>query len=437
MRIVSISGFVIVQNWGTALATAAQPPTDYILQLATLLATKGDPSISDIDDLMKRLYVSPEYHRITRVQEGESIQFIKESPLEDGSTEASILGATTVSSGVDATADLSLVNPEITSESGVSIPAPDITPNGRGAVPSIPPGVGHELEYIISTIDTLSHLLLVLNQIDSDLKAENYVEVIKELNEQFDPILAQLANEATSRLFTSETTAAKWKDAVWQLHLMVSNYESDTKGIAEWNKFKPQVMKALARLLDIAVVAKSTQTNTPPPAGTSNEQLKRQLQDELIETSCVCLGRCLFRICGSRNDVATTSAPTTTVPGDYQGPSDMIRKALELNLFIDGLVGQIRSIIEEVKNLDSSGPEGQARMENLKLRIALRITSLVKIALANDSLKDFHNKALKGQSLVLFGTLGGIKGWDSIKDTVAQILTAITADLNASKSSVV
>jgi hypothetical protein len=43
---------------------------------------------------------------------------------------------------------------------------------------------------------------------------------------------------------------------------------------------------------------------------------------------------------------------------------------------------------------------------------------------------------IKGRSVFLMGTLSGITNggsWDAIKVTVAEILTALTNDLNASK----
>ena len=72
---------------------------------------------------------------------------------------------------------------------------------------------------------------------------------------------------------------------------------------------------------------------------------------------------------------------------------------------------------------------------NLKLRIALRVTNLVKQALANDALGKLFDK-IKSRSVLLMGTMSGVGSagsWEAIKDTVSEVLAAITQDLEASK----
>jgi hypothetical protein len=436
----------ILAHWSTAVFASVittPRPKEYTQQLASLLMTKGKPSVSDLDSLVKGLYLSAEYNQISRNERLGDVEFEELvdsiAPSHSDLVPAAMrrMRATAKEdAGLIVTADIVLA--EVGSD-GVGLPVittslPTTLPPSEGSIQAT--------QYIITTIDTISHLMLVLNRIDANIKEENYVELIKEFNEVFSPMLAQLANEATDRLFTSDATAARWKDALWQLHLLVANYATEKRGFEQWVDFKTQVLGAMGRLLDYAIVAKTTAgSNTPPPPGTSNAALQQQLQDEAVQTGCLCLYKCLFRICGKATDVKTTSSPvaiTTGLPGEYAGPTDSTRKAVELVLFIDSTVASIKSIISEVQRLDSSGPDGEERMKNLKLRIALRLTNLLKQAIANDAFERIYD-TLKTRSVLLLGSLSGINsgGWDAIKETVTEVLTAITSDLNSSKPNVV
>lgn len=437
----------ILINWPIAVFSSSSTtarPKEYTQQLASLLIAKGKPTASDLDSLAKGLYLSPEYHQISRVDRLDDVEF-QELVDSIAPSHSELVPAAmrrmraTVKEDAGLTVPADIVLADVGSD-GVSLP---VLTTIRPTPPPQSEGSLQATQYIITTIDTISHLMLVLNRIDANIKEENYVELIKDFDEEFSSMLAQLANEAADRLFTSDATAARWKDALWQLHLLVANYASEERGFDQWADFKTQVLSAMGRLLDYAIVAKTTaDSNTPPPPGTSNAALEQQLQDEAIQTGCLCLGKCLFRICGSSKDVKTTPSPvatTTGLPGEYAGPSANTRKAVELVIFIDTTVASIKSIIAEVQHMDSSGPGGEERMKNLKLRIALRLTNLLKTAIANDAFDRIYD-TIKSRSVLLLGSLSGItggSGWDAVKETVTEVLTALTSDLNSSKPNVI
>lgn len=113
----------------------------------------------------------------------------------------------------------------------------------------------------------------------------------------------------------------------------------------------------------------------------------------------------------------------------------MSKKAIEVVFFIESTVASIESIIKEVKALDSAGPEWGARMKNLKLRIALRLTTLLKEAIANDAFENLRG-SLENKSALVLASLSGVgteAGWETIKHSVSKLLSAVVSDLNASK----
>jgi hypothetical protein len=409
----------------SSTTNAPESSREFAQQAASLFALNAKPTASDIDALTKSLYLSPEYHQISRVERMDGIQIVE--MVDSIAVKPPIRAKATA-----IRASSSLVTPDPSTGAGIMLPSD----------PTMPPPSDSTLKaitYIVTTIDSLSHLMLVINRVDADLKAENYAELVKEFDMEFNPLLARLANEAADRLFTSQDTAATWKSVVWQLHLTVANYVSEKKGFEEWSDFKGQVLATLGKLLDYAFVAKAaSKANTPPAPGTSNAALEQQLEEQAVETTCLCIFSCLSRVCGSASSVRTTPRPvvaTTAMPGEYQGPSAAARKTLELVLFIESTVESFKSVIDEIHLLDSSGTQGQERMLNLKLRIALRLTNLLKQAIATGGLDDIYD-ALKSKGVMLLGSLSGVgsvDGWESIKHTVAEVLAAIISDLNASK----
>jgi hypothetical protein len=294
-------------------------------------------------------------------------------------------------------------------------------------------------KYIITTIDTLSHILVVLNAIEGDVNAGNYLTVIAKVDDECNYQLSKLADEAIDRIITNDDLACKWKKALRAVEAQVTQYTDAKPGPGTWPAFKAEVLEALTTLIDYAVVAKTNAEEMVVTAqpGDSNDVLEDKLQDAVVDTGCLCLRKCFYRVCdGSRR--TTTPTPPPVAPG-VVGPTSDRLKALRLAIFIDSTIATIQGIVKEVKELQSSGAAGEERLKNLKLRIALRLMSMLKQALANDVLDKVYD-AIKNRSLYLLGTLSGVTassgGWDTIKGAVSDTLNMIVTDLNASKPAV-
>lgn len=416
------------------VTTMAVAGRDFTLELAHLLSHDEKPSVAAIDALTKRLYLSTDYNEVTRVGRLGGVEFVELVGSIDEPVAGSRLPQMAKMRGAAAREPLSDDMIEMT------VAGTHISSQPKSSAAPAPPSQSalQAITYIATTIDAIHHLILVVDRTSAAINAENYVVLIQEFNEDLGPMLAQLANEAADKLFVSDGSAARWKEAVWQTHLLVANYASEKKGFEEWTDFKARIVLSLTRLVDFAIVAKDS-VPVEVPAGASNEVLQAQLVDTAIETGGMCLWKCLFSCCTESSvRVSVTPAPVTTpVPGEFApvAPSGASRKAIELVLFIDSTVAAIRGIIDEVRALDASGPDGDKRLMNLKLRIALRVTNLVKQALANDALGKLFDK-IKSRSVLLMGTMSGVGSagsWEAIKDTVSEVLAAITQDLEASK----
>ena len=454
MKVIQIlaTGYALVA--GSRSGESGSSPKEYTQQLAMLLAS-GDPTIEELDALTKGLFLSPEYHHVIRTDRmgetefSELVDSIAPSQQDVDSRNRENANAAyepistfdiDLSGGPTPQVD-SVPKREVAGAPKLRVAGGPLSKaDGTSILVNAPVTIEsstQSLQYIVKTIDTLSHLMLVFNRIDADINAQNYVTLLKDLDEEFNPVLAKLANEAIDRLVKSDSTAAKWKDAVWQLHLMVANYVVEGQGIEQWPAFKNQVLATLVKILNYATVANLATNQQISSADASNAELKHQLQQEVVQTGCMCLFQCLTRICAPRAQ-ATTSAPSPTPTidseGHYGGPSDAARRALELVMFIESTETSLRAIIAEVSSLRASGREGEDRMKNLKLRIALRLTNLLKQAIANHAFEKVKN-TLKSKSLVLLGSLSGTSGdgWETIKDTISEVLNSIIADLNASK----
>lgn len=420
----------------------SQPPTiDYISRLASLLVEDGRPSIESLDNLVGELYTSQTYKQLLKTVSLDGTEFYQ---LIDSVAHPSIAKAadeTSTNAGV-----ASNFAPRMrTGKAGRS----GIAYSGIGESPTIfdipevndavtdPSDANHRsMQYIITTIDTLSHLLLVINQLDVDIKTQNYVEIVKTLDTDFNTMLAQLANEAIDRLSLSTDSAAVWKAALWQMHLLVANYVSEEKGIDDWNVFKEQIITGLKKLVDYAVVAKSAVNSYEPTSGESNDKLKQELQSAAVDTTCLCIWKCAYTLCtrgAGTNQITTTGQPgvedTVGIPSATH--------AIQTILFIESSVATLLSLIREIETLDASGADGKERILNLELRIGIRIVNIIKQALVNDALSKIYEK-LRGRSILILGTVSGIgdsTSWDAVKNTVSTLINAVVSDLNASKPS--
>ena len=444
-------------------ATAPEPH-NFPHALARLLTTDKKPMVSDFDEVFKAVLKTTDYQELIASQADPDslaalLDDVRVPPMVTDSGAGLRGSSPATESAAAASTGLALSEIELkqshdpVSSSHAARPmarmamgAGDsglVSVSAAATVPvSTDPATAQyqSTKYIITTIDTLVHIMTVLNAVEKDVNAGNYLGVITTVDEQCNFMISKLAEEAVGRVFTSGDTAAKWRDALKQLGIKVATYVAARPGPESWPTFKAEILAAIGTLIDYAVVAKATMeaSTTPPPTAT-NEQLQQQLQNEAVDAGCMCLWKCLFSICGGRR-TATTAAPSVSAGGAASGstalvPSTATAKTLELALFIDSTVATIQSIIHEVRTLEAAGPEGQQRLKNLQLRIGLRVMSLLKQAIANDALEKLYD-TLKTRSAYLIGSMNGVSSasaWDSIKGVVADTLTAIVSDLNASK----
>ena len=411
--------------------SAATASGDYYFQkFATLLVDEGRPSITQLDGLVREIYASDVYSTIIKAEQVAESEFFvllnsvvppipadSQSNLK-GPTKAT--GASTLGSNVYA-----------------GVPTTDLsTPTG------LVDATGSSIQYIGTTIAALSNLVLVIKKMDADVKAQNYVDAVQRLDTELNVPLAQIANEAFDRLSMSTDSAKAWKDAIWQLHLLVANYVSDKKGIDEWNDFREQLTAGLKKLVNYAVVAQTTSHSYVPSAGESTAQLRKDLKNNVVDTTCLCVWRCIYRFCfpGSRQSAATTPEPPPSNDDISRiTPNSADFQSIQTVLFIESSVAALKSLVRELATLNASGPEGRDRLKNYQLRLAIRIVNIIKQALLNGSFANIYEK-LKSRSLLLLGTMSGVAtatSWDTVKDNISATISAMVSDLNDSKPSVV
>ena len=417
-------------------ASASSSEFDYNQRLASLLVEGRRPDVAELDNLVRDLFASKDYQRVTKGELIGKSDFV--SLLDSVVPPSDESGGDSPVSAIFTSKTPRGANPPMLRVAR----AGGVPTRSSGALDGIPAislsdvTVSGSIQYIVTTIDTLSHLVLVINQLDADMKSQNYVDVVKALDADFNLLLAQLANEAIDRLSLSSESSKNWKDALWQLHLLVADYVSQEKGIDEWAAFKAQVAAGLAKLIDYAVVANAIGPAYVPPKEATNEELKQELQNEAIDTSCLCIWKCLYRICSGRSSATTTTA-LPGVEGDDHGvrSAPSAAQAIQTILFIESSVATLQGLINEIETLNAAGEEGKERIDNFKLRVGLRITNIIKQALLNDALDKIYDK-LKGRSVLLLGTMAGVTNsgsWDAVKTNIASTISAIVSDLNESK----
>lgn len=448
------SGYIAAITVLSITGSRSSAPVDFGHALASLLTTKAKPSSTDFDEILKAVIKTEDYQQLLAAEANPdglaSLLDDVRVVVPSADSGAGLRGSAASTSAADGAASTGLTLPEVelveSHDSVASRPMARMAVSAGASALGGPPVTAtvsvssdpstaqyQSTKYIITTIDTLVHIVTVLNAVEADVNAGNYIGVVTRVDEECNFLLSKLADEAISKIFTRGDTAAKWKDALRQVQIQVSSYVATKPGPETWPAFKAQVIAAITTLVDYAVVAKSAVDATPAP-GATNEQLQQQLQDQAIETGCLCLWK-MFSCCNS-NSVRTAPPPSTgPVSATTLSPSSATVKTLQLALFIDSTVATIQTIIDEVRTIEAAGPEGEQRLKNLQLRIGLRLMNLAKEALANDALEKIYD-TLKGRTVYLLGSFRGVSSagaWDSIKGTVADTLAAIISDLNASK----
>jgi hypothetical protein len=467
---VYIASWLVISLTGSRAATAPwltkiETP-NFNHALASLLTTKAKPSPSDFDELFKQVIESDDYHALIASEaHPDSLPVLLEEVRVGNQVTDPTLSLSAASRALDpaglppgASTGLALNDIDLT-ETHAVVPVPAMRrPMARmvaSAGDSAPAGVPapatlsvstdpasaqyQSTQYIITTLDTLVRVVAILNSVQSEIDAGNYLGAVARVDAECNFVLSKLADESIDKIFTRSDTAAKWKDALKQVGIQVATYVRTKPGADSWPAFKEQVVAAIGTLVDYGVVAKSAmESSAPPPAGTTNEQLQQQLQEEAINAGCLCLWKCLFSRCGGRSATTTTASPGSAASGTSAGPlvpASAAANTLRLALFIDSTVATIEGLIHEIRTLESAGPEGEQRLKNLQLRIGLRIMNMLKQAIANDAFEKIYD-SLKTRSVYLMGSLNGVSSasaWDTIKGGVSDTLTAIVSDLNASK----
>lgn len=443
-------------------SNATAPPPNFHHALASLLSTNSKPSAADFDDLFKELIKSDDYHSLIASEaRPESLPtLLQEVRIGNQVTDPTLASASAVTGAIPpgASTGLTLAEIELTGTGGAvpvpamrrpmarvvasaGVPAPGSVPASPTlAVSTDPASAQYQATlYIVTTLDTLVRVLTVVNSVQQEIDAGNYLGAVTRVDAECNFVLSKLAEESFDKIFTRGDTAAKWKDALKQVGIQVATYVHDKPGPESWPAFKEHVVASIGTLVDYAVVAKAAmESSAPPPAGATNEQLQQQLTDEAINAGCLCLWKCLFSRCGGRSATTTTVAPSAAASGTSAGPlvpASATARTLQLALFIDSTVATIEGIIREIRTLESAGPEGEQRLKNLQLRIGLRLMNMLKQAIANDAFEKVY-ETLKTRSVYLVGSMNGVStasAWDTIKGGVSDTLTAIISDLNASK----
>jgi len=464
-------------------------PVEIEFALAGLLNQKTKPTAAELDTIFESLVQSQEYKRMIASEANSEelaglLDHVRSVPKVPVGDSVALAGAGTGLSESKKAAEVPSVGIELSSVDLSSAPAPK--PRMRfasfraGGVPYSAVSAGEFLpeetvakkgrmvaratassaaaadialidpeaaqlestKYIITTIDTLTHILVVLSSVEGDVNAGNYLTVVAKVDSECNYVLSKLVEEAIDRIVTNDDFAAKWKKALRQILAQMTAYTETKPGPDTWEAFKAQTIDALSVLVDYAMVAKTTAEENAVTAapGDSNAVLEQKLETAVVDTGCLCLWKCMYRICRSTGAVSeTTTTPLPPVAPGIAGPNSERLKALQLVLFIDSTVVTIQGIVKQVRELETSGPEGEERLKNLKLRIGLQLMSMLRQAIANDALDKIYD-AIKNRSLYLLGTLSGVTsaagGWDAIKGAVSDSLNAIVADLDASKPTV-
>jgi hypothetical protein len=240
----------------SASPVTSQQHRDFAQGLFSLLENSKNPTVTELDDLIRSLFLSPEYNDVLRreimndVELTELVDSSDHSVNEAPKTKQHAFPVSAEAADAVKRKDL----PEIEmlyDDSGDTIP--NLVRLTRE--PTTPTDAAYKAnKYIVTTVDTLSHLMVVMNRFKDEIKADNYVDLIHEFDEEFSPFLAQLANEATTSLFASYSMPAKWKEVIWQLHLLVANFVAEKKGFEKWGGLHDQIKGTLGKLLEYAVV---------------------------------------------------------------------------------------------------------------------------------------------------------------------------------------
>lgn len=317
---------------------------------ARLLMDKPKPTAAELDAVVLGLVSSGDVVSAGFLGGSDvaSLDSMSAALRHDALPPAPMMRRAVTKSATASVTSIDMVGIDVIPDEGAGIMLREV-PSGPGSsgAGSAAPGVvsTDAMRFIISNIDTITKIVAVLNDINSKINSENYVDLIKLFDLQFNVPLNALATDALTKIPQSEESASRWKAALWELHLFVAGYVSQSKGIEDWAAFKAQLDSTLTRLVDYAMVARDRAVEPPPAAGTSNTDLEHQLQVAVVDTGCACFGKCLFRICGWTKSGAPV--PTADPSAVVRAPADATRKAIELTLFVESVVVSIDGIVRK------------------------------------------------------------------------------------------
>lgn len=404
-----------------------------------LLIKKPKPTVADLDALVKGLVASSDVVSAGFIggSDAASLDSMSASLGHEAIPASPFLRRAAINSAPGTFTDSDMVRIDIIPDEGAGVMLQEFPSASGSSVTGIAAPIvasTNAIRYIISNIAPIAEIVAALADINSKINAENYVNLINLFDKNFNAPLKALATRAITEIPQSDGSASRWKAILWELHVLVDGYVSQSKDIEDWAAFKAQLDTTLTRLNVYAMVARDRAAEPPPAAGTSNADLEQQLQVALVDTLCACFGECLFRICGRTGDGGPVPP---AVPGDVvHAPDDALRKAIALTLFVESVALSIDGIVREIGSLQrATGPDADERIKNLKLRITLRVVNLLKQALVNNVVDKVYN-AIQNKSISILGIMNGVtsaSAWDSVKEEIVNSLIAIRDDLNASK----
>ena len=272
-----------------------------------------------------------------------------------------------------------------------------------------------QARFMAASFAKLAQLVLTLTkEIPVLVTDADYPRFLFTLETKVDTVLAELALNAQKRMASiTQTAADKWRDALMEIHLMVQLYVKESPGAHTWHDFKEELLTSLKTLLNFAKIARGSATRRID-ADATNTELTAAIARNAVDTSVLCWFRCFRGICCKGDDVVDSTVPVASATDNL----------IELAMFIDNAVANIRDIASEVKDYQKSRSESE--LVNLRLRISLRLMNLVKLTIAHKSLENLY-QVLNAKTLIILALMQGVQpdSWNSIKKQLGNILLSI------------
>ena len=223
-------------------------------------------------------------------------------------------------------------------------------------------------------------------------------------------ILPQLVAHAQVRIFVAsqESLANQWKTKLENLHDAVQN---SREGPTEWAEI-------LRDLLQTALAAKRAISSTLVDPHMTAAQQEGLITREAVDVTFLCC----FRIssCCKSHKAVDESAHTGALTADAR-------------FFVDQAVAQISDIVNSIEQF-VHGTQTDHAFVVLKNMIAIRLLSIVKQVLANDSLAQLGT-ILREKTKLIFRVLAVVdpETWESVQKALVKALRSIISELAKTK----